>query len=99
MLPEDNYRLPDRSPFVPWLSSSDHTDLIAQLLHQLLRDFRGRTLKHLSFFAFLRDVELLDLLHVVADRGLHLIKRNFAERLVLGLLDAQQRGVTQFIDA
>src|SRR6516165_526823 len=78
---------------------SQHPYFVAQLLDQLLRNLRRRAFDHFSLLGLLRNVETLDLLQIAAQRGLHLSHGHFAQRLVLGLLDADQRGVAQLVNA
>src|SRR5271166_2187431 len=77
----------------------DHAHLVAQLVHQLLRNLSRRPFQHLGLFRLLRDVQLLNLLQVFAERRLDLLETHFLQWLVLGLLDADERGVAQFVDA
>ena len=60
---------------------------------------RRSALQKFGFLGFLRNVEPLDLLQVRADCRLHLGQRDFAQRLVFRLLDADQRRITQLVDA
>src|SRR5260370_7448267 len=53
----------------------------------------------LRLFAFLRNVHALDLLQVRAHRRLHFGQGHFAQWLVLGLFDTEQRRIAQLVDA
>src|SRR5208337_1174111 len=42
----------------------DDPDFVAQLVHQLLRDFRRRSFQYLGLFRLLRNIQFFDLLQV-----------------------------------
>src|SRR5580658_6583626 len=78
---------------------SQHSYFVAQFVYQLFCDLGWRAFYVLGLFRFLRHVEAFDLLQVPADRGLHLRERHLADGLVFRLLDADQRGVPQLVNA
>src|SRR5215469_15084263 len=91
-----------RAPWAKWQPSSavsQHMNLVSQLLRQFLRYLRGRTFQVFRFLSFLRNVHALDLLQIRPDRLLDVGQRNFAQRLVFRLLDADQGGVTELVDS
>src|SRR5690349_13810377 len=85
-------------PHLVTQAASDHAGLVAQLLHQFLRDLTRRAFQQLRLFCLLRDIESPNLLKVGADRGLHVLHCHFLQWLVLGLLDSDQRRIAQLID-
>src|SRR5437879_1419937 len=78
---------------------SQNSQLIPQLIHQLLRNLAWRSFNMLCLLRFLRDIQLLNLLQILSQSRLHLGQRHLAQRLVLRLLDADQGGIPQLVDA
>src|SRR5215469_4967333 len=78
---------------------SQHMNLVAQLLRQFLRHFRRRPFQVFRFLSFLWYVHALDLLHIRSDRLLDIRQRNFAQRLIFRLFDADQGGVAELVNS
>src|SRR5271165_4771622 len=86
----------------PWdraLTRSQYVDFIPQLIDELFRHLRRGTFDHFRLLRLLRNVQLFDFLRIAAERRLDLVERHLPQRLVLGLLDTDQRGVTQLVNA
>src|SRR5579862_8047107 len=79
--------------------SLQHSQLIPQLIHQLLRNLRWRPVNMFRLLRLLRNVQLLNFLQILPQRSLHLGQRHLPQRLVLGLFDADQSGIAQLVDA
>ena len=63
-----------------------HPQLIPQLIHQLLRDLSRRPVNVLRLLGFLRHIQLLDLLQIVAERRLYLASGTFRRGLFFACL-------------
>src|ERR1019366_2211764 len=83
----------------PIFETLQHPSFVLQLLNNLFGDFRRRALDLLRFFGLLWNVELLNFLQIFAEGIFDFREGNFPQRLVLGLLDADQRGVAQLVNA
>src|SRR5579864_7888319 len=76
-----------------------HTYFVAELFCKLLGYFRGRAFDHFCFLGLLRDVQALDLLQIFVQGRLDFGHGHLAHGLVLGLLDPDEGGIAQLIDA
>src|SRR5262249_21452740 len=79
-------------------TSSNHTHLVAKFFDQFLGHLSRWAFQHFSFLALLWNIELFNLLQVGSERSLYFVQADLAQRLVLGLLDSEQRGVAQLVD-
>src|SRR5208282_2287482 len=76
-----------------------HAQFVTQFVHQLFRDLGWRAFYVFGLLRFLRYVQAFDFLQVLADCRLHLRQRHLADGFVLRLLDADQRGIAQLVNA
>src|SRR5277367_526514 len=73
--------------------------MVLEVLNDLLRDVARRPSDHFGLFLLDRNIKALDLLPVLTEFRLYLRVAHLADRLHLGLLDADQGGVAELVDA